>query len=489
MKRSRILVAAVTAVLALPGAAASSRSAVSAQTSDGAIVGVVPGWNLDSNDASLGPDIGTVGSCNPGGGVPPGYVKDMNDWQGKHSSVIEFYYGMDSPNYFGYSNPCNNSQYVPWIWDNYDAVPMQVTAMAPPESDTACADGTTNPYACFDDGNSTAVSDNRILQSFGQLLNRWLNGNDAFGNPPPPGGRRYYIRFNWESNGTWVPWGPAYLQLNGTTYTPVYADNCSDLFKDEMFNVAWWRHVRNTVESFIHPISGTVSDEVNWVYSQFAFSPLTLSNSLNQPYFPAAVQNCPPQANTVYSTSQPVYPSDLIEAMYPGDDATDWTGLDGYATCSPTNLSLPSPSTVFGSYASDLHSFTAKPVSIDEVGAAIRYQGALCSTTTAKDNWLGQYLSFVQSANVRMSLWFNDDENSADGGVDDDAVFCNAGTDSECVGTGSYTGSETGAPTVYLVYQQYQQGLQSPWFETPDPTQSTTGGGRVMDDASFEGTW
>jgi beta-mannanase len=487
---SRVLLAAVAAALAVPSAMASPGKVASAQTSDGAIIGVVAGWNLDANDASLGPDIGTVDSCTAGA-APPGYVKDMNDWQGKHNTVIEFYYGFDqSANYFAYSNPCNNSQYVPWIWNNYDAVPMQVAQLAPPESVTACADGTTNPYACFSDGNSTAVSDNAVLQTFGQTLNRWLNSADAYGNPPPPGGRRYYIRLNWESNGTWVPWGPAYATLSGDTYVPVYADNCADLFRQEMFNVAWWRYMRNTVDSYIHPISGTVSDEVNWVYSQFAYSPLTLTNPVTgQPYFPASVQNCPPQTNTVYSTTQPVYPSDLIEAMYPGDDTADWTGLDGYGTCGPTSLSLPSPSTVFSSYVSDLHSFTTKPVSIDEVGAAIRYDGAPCSTTTAKAAWVQQYLSLVQSANVRMSIWFNDDENSADGGVDDDAVFCNAGADAECLGNGIYTGSETGVPTPYIVYKEYQQGLQSTWFETPDASQSTSVNGRVMDDATFQGSW
>jgi hypothetical protein len=487
---SRVLVSVVMALVAIPIAVNSSGNVASAQTNDGAIIGVVPGWNLGANDASLGPDIGTIGSCNAGA-APPGYVKDMNDWQGKHSTVIEFYYGMDlSANYFAYGNPCNNSQYVPWIWNNYDAVPMQVTAMAPPENVTACADGTTNPYACFTDGNSTAVSDNGVLKTFGQALDHWLNGNDAYGNPPPPGGRRYYIRFNWESNGTWVPWGPAYATLSGTTYVPVYADNCADLFNSEMFNVAWWRYVRNTVESYIHPISGTVGDELNWVYSQFAYDPLTLTNPVTQqPYFSAGVQNCPPQSNTVYPTTQPVYPSDLIEAMYPGDDATDWTGLDGYSGCSPTDLSLASPSSVFDSYVKDLHSFTAKPVSIDEVGAAIRYDGVPCSTTTAKDTWLAQYLSLVQTDNVRMSIWFNDDENAADGGVNDDALFCNAGTDSECLGTSAYTGGETGAPAAYLAYQQYQKGLQSSWFETPDSMQSTTSGGRVMDDATFQGTW
>lgn len=485
---SRILVSAVTAALAVPAAAASSSTVATAQTTDGAIVGVMPGWNLGANDTSLGPDLGTIDSCTPHGAAPS-YVSDMNDWQGKHSTVVEFYYGMDSPNYFGYDNPCNNSQYAPWIWDSYDAVPMQVTAMAPPENVTACADGTTNPYACFNDGNSTAVSDNAVLQSFGQTLNRWLNGNDAFGNPPPPGGRRYYIRLNWESNGTWVPWGPAYLTLSGSTYTPVYGNSCAGLFNDEMFNVAWWRHVRNTVESYIHPASGTASSEVNWVYSQFAFNPLTLQDSLNRPYFPASVQNCPPQSNTVYSTSQPVYPSDLVEAMYPGDDVTDWTGLDGYAGCSPTALSLADPSTVFGPFVSDLHGFTTKPVSTDEVGAAIRDDGALCSTPAAKDAWTAQYLSFVQTGNVRMSIWFNDDENQAAQGVNDDAVFCNAGTDSECLGTSTYTGSDTGVPSAYAVYQQYRQGLQSSWFETPDTAQSTATSGRVMDDATFQGNW
>ena len=128
-------------------------------------------------------------------------------------------------------------------------------------------------------------------------------------------------------------------------------------------------------------------------------------------------------------------------------------------------------------------------VPIDEVGAAIRYDGVPCPTTTAKDGWLAQYLSLVQTEKVRMSMWFNDDEHQAAEGVDDDAVFCNAGTDSECIGTGAYTGSETGVPTRYLVYQQYQQGLQSPWLETPDLAQSTSSGGRVMDDATLQGTW
>jgi hypothetical protein len=498
---SRLLVAVVAALLVLPIVGISSARTASAQTTDGAIIGVSPGWNLDSNDATLGPDIGTFDSC--AGGATPGYVKDMNDWQGKHNTVINFYDGFDSTstgNIFGYSNPCNNSQFVPWIWNNYDAIPMQTGEMSPPEGESSCADGTPNPYACFDDSNSTAVTDNGYLKTFGQTLNRWLNGTDAFGQQAPPGGRRYYIRFNWESNGTWVPWGPAYLSYPATSGTqaplvqPVFADDCADLFNAEMFNVAWWRYVRDTVDSYITPPSGeTVSQEVNWNYSQYAYSPLTAANSLGQPYFSSSVQNCPAQTNTVYSTSQLVYPSDLVEAMYPGDDVTDWTGLDGYGTCSATNQTIPSPSTVFGSYVNDLHSFTTKPVSIDEVGVSIRNEGVLCSNPQTKTTWINDYMNFAQNNGIKMSVYFNDDENSADGGVDDDAVFCSLGTDSECTTDEStqntYIGSETGIPTVYGVYHAYQQGLQSSWWESPDPNQNTTTGGRVMDDATFQGTW
>lgn len=509
----RVLIATTGAALMLPVVATSSAKIAAASTTDAAIVGVTPGWNLDSNDATMGPDIGTFDSCS--GNATPGYVKDMNDWQGKHNSVIQFYDGWSTKNSSGQiipSNPefgyggggtCDNSDFVPVIWNVYDAVPMQTMEQQPPESEASCNEGTQNPYACFNDPNDpNSVTINNLITTYAQTLNDWLNGNDAYGLPQPTGGRRYYIRFGWESNGTWVPWGPAYVQTstNPPYEVPEYADNCTDLFNAEMFNVAWWRYVHNAVDSYITPPSGeSVNQEVDWVYSQYAYDPLTLKNDLGESYFPN-VQNCAAQSNTVYSTSQPVNPSDLIEALYPGDDVTDWTGLDGYGQCTTsTNPSIPSPSSVFDPYVGDLHTFTTKPVSIDEVGVAIQDGGVLCSNPQTKTAWISDFMSYVQNNNVRMSLWFNDDENSQAGGVNDDAVFCPLGQDSECTSdettNNTYTGSETGTSVTYGVYHAYQQGIQGTWWETPDPSLTTVvsgttnPNGRVMDDATFQGTW
>src|SRR5690242_18675051 len=122
---SRIAVVMLAAVVALPLAATSSMTVASATTTDGAIIGVTPGWNLDANDNTMGPDIGTFGACNTPPSAP-GYVHDMNDWQGKHSTVIQYYGGIDdttTTNNFGYSNICNNAQFAPWIWNHYDAIP------------------------------------------------------------------------------------------------------------------------------------------------------------------------------------------------------------------------------------------------------------------------------------------------------------------------------------------------------------------------------
>jgi hypothetical protein len=138
-------------------------------------------------------------------------------------------------------------------------------------------------------------------------------------------------------------------------------------------------------------------------------------------------------------------------------------------------------------------------VSIDEVGAAILSNHHVpCSTPAAKAAWITSYLQFAQSNNVRMSIWFNDDEN--DGGDQDEAVFCNAALDYECTTKDQeYVGSTSGVPTVYQAYGEYQAGLQSSWWEMPDPslnstttvngTTSTNPNGRVMDDATFQGNW
>jgi hypothetical protein len=101
-------------------------------------------------------------------------------------------------------------------------------------------------------------------------LTQWAQAAKAWGHP-------LFLRFDWEMNGSWFPWG---VGNRGTTPAQF---------------IAMWRHVHDI---FKH----VGADNVSWVW-------------------------CPNvNASTTYKP---------ISAMYPGDAYVDWTCLDGYNGSNP----------------------------------------------------------------------------------------------------------------------------------------------------------
>jgi Glycosyl hydrolase family 26 len=157
-------------------------------------------------------------------------------------------------------------------------------------------------------------------------------------------GHPFFLRFNWEMNGNWFPWSEG---VNG---------NQQGEF------VAAWRHVHDVFTS----VGAT---NANWVW-------------------------CP--------NIDPAGKLQNLDALYPGDEYVDWTGLDGY-NWGPSK----------GGWASFDHLYKAtydritaslapsKPLLIGEMGSS--EQGG------SKAAWISEALTAIPSEfpMVRGMLWFN----------------------------------------------------------------------------------
>ena len=133
-------------------------------------------------------------------------------------------------------------------------------------------------------------------------ITRWAQSAKAWGHP-------FFLRFAWEMNGSWFPWG---VGANGTTAADY---------------VAMWRRV--------HDIFRTVgATNVTWVW-------------------------CP--------NIDPGNRLTPLASLYPGDAYVDWTCLDGYNGNVPwtsfTNLFKPSYDLITGTIA------PTKPMIIGETGS------------------------------------------------------------------------------------------------------------------------
>jgi beta-mannanase len=132
-------------------------------------------------------------------------------------------------------------------------------------------------------------------------ITTWAQQAKAFGHP-------FFLRFDWEMNGGWFPWGTTSTNQN----TP--ADY-----------VAAWRHVHD-----IFAAQGATN--ATWVW-------------------------CP---NLEYNGSVP------YAQLYPGDAYVDWTCLDGYNE----NANSTSFSNLFSQSYSDLQKIApTKPIMIGEIGS------------------------------------------------------------------------------------------------------------------------
>jgi mannan endo-1,4-beta-mannosidase len=411
-------------------AAADAATPTAASSSTGnALIGVFPSHNWSTVDTTNGGLAGAFAPADlgaPGSGATS-YLNAMNAWQGKPNTLIDFYDGIDG-NMF--------KSWAPIIWDTYHAVPF--VSMDTDTTNAAVAGGA-------DDGS---------IDYFVSELKTWISGAaDVYGDSQSTH-RRIYIRLDWEANASWYTWGA----LNGATSSTT----CAQLQQAESDYVAMWRHVHDRVMA-----GGFTSNEVAWVFSV---------NQLDiTPAWPQ-LENCGAA-------------SDVTRSIYPGDAYVDWAGIDGYAFCTDdTPTPTMSPAQVFDPMVNEFKSFTTKPISIDEVGVstASTIQTSnyvtknLCSTAAVKGQWLADYLTYLQTAGIKMSLWFNSDiyENTE---PIDWAVFALAGPQ-DIVGNGDSTYPDSTPGLSYNTYSEYPAGLASSYFLTPDPHNN-----QVLTDSQFLG--
>jgi beta-mannanase len=132
-------------------------------------------------------------------------------------------------------------------------------------------------------------------------ITAWAQAAKAWGHP-------FFLRFAWEMNGSWFPWGVGY---NGTTTTDY---------------VNMWRHV--------HDIFTRVgATNVSWVW-------------------------CP--------NIDPYHQMASLSALYPGNSYVDWTCLDGYNGNAPWT----SFANLFGSsYDAIVGIAPTKPMLVGETGS------------------------------------------------------------------------------------------------------------------------
>jgi len=314
-------------VAALPMVIGTHISRVEASSSTGALVGLWPGNNLSTADSAAWAFVvpGQYGLPPNGAGT---YIPDMNRWQGKANTIVNFYDAID-PNAF--------KAWVPNIWDYDHAIPMM------------SMNSGNWTYAQVNSG-----TEDQTIYAFGQAVAAWINGPDVYGVPAPPGGRRLYIRLDWEANANWYNWSPA---LNST--------DCASLLTAEQQFAQMWQHIRAVTMS-----AGLTSNQVSWVFSTYAVD-----------YDPTL--GIGPGLTTTCSNGA----QNITKNMYPGDASVDWTGTDGYNSCGWTPQQTPSQ--VFGPMVSTLRSISTRPISIDEVGDNTRNnQNVACATPAAKGQWI-----------------------------------------------------------------------------------------------------
>jgi hypothetical protein len=167
-------------------------------------------------------------------------------------------------------------------------------------------------------------------------------------------GHPFFLRFNWEMNGSWFPWAEGVNGNAGGEY------------------VAAWRHVHD-----IFAAAG--ASNVSWVWCPFV----------------------DPAGNM----------TDLA-SLYPGDDYVDWTGLDGYNW--GTNPAAPRGWRSFDQLFRDTYDeivedvAPSKPMMLAEVGSS-EHGGS-------KAEWIRDALARVPTEyqQVRAFLWFDKYDDNMD---------------------------------------------------------------------------
>jgi beta-mannanase len=409
--RALLAVVAVTAGLIVPTGVGVAPAA--ATSTDGALIGVWPHQNISTLDTAT---AGGAAAFEPGQYLQPSelsYIPQMNGWQGKDSSIIQFYDAVDE-NAF--------SSWAPIIWDNYHAIPM----MSMNTGDTPLAD-------------IAAGSNDGQLHGYAVALKKWITETDVLGQPAPAGGRRFFIRLNWEANASWYSWSP----MNKAT-------DCESMLRLEQDYANAWRRVHDVV---MDPEVGLTSDQVSWIFSVNSADVVLPS-----------VEGCANGASAI------------TERIFPGDDYVDWVGIDAYSYCS-----VQTPAQIMDAMVTRLRSISDRPLSTNEVGTTTTQLIGSCATIDDKARWITSYLNYMQAQDMKMSVWFNTNS-YLNGNPQDWAVFSQQGPQ-DIAGRGdcTYTGS-TGI--VYDTYCEFADGLASPFFQGGEPDND-----RIVSDAEFAGTW
>lgn len=176
---------------------------------------------------------------------------------------------------------------------------------------------------------------------YDSYLITWAKAAKAWGHP-------FFLRFAWEMNGDWFPWGVGRTGVSTEGNTPATY-------------VAMWRHVYN----LFHQVG---ANNVTWVW-------------------------CPNvNADTTYEP---------LSSLYPGNAYVNWTGLDGYNRDNPWR-SFPA---IYAASYADVGSFApTKPMVIGEVAST--------EAGGSKANWIQNMFETLPSLFpiIRGLLWYQDDQ-------------------------------------------------------------------------------
>jgi hypothetical protein len=178
-----------------------------------------------------------------------------------------------------------------------------------------------------------------IAGTYDSYIRRWATEAKAWGHP-------FFLRFDWEMNGNWFPWGQG---VNG---------NLPGEY------VAAWRHV--------HEIFAEVgATNASWVWCPYV-----------DPNGGAALRSA---------------------SLYPGDEYVDWTGLDGYNKGTATGNPWRTFSYLFGPDYREITETLApsKPMLIAEVASS--------ESGGSKAAWIEEMFAQLPVAfpKVRGLMWFD----------------------------------------------------------------------------------
>ncbi len=236
------------------------------------------------------------------------------------------------------------------------------------------------------------------IDRWAERLREWLAGPD--GQSGTGDDRRAYIRLAHEMNSDWYPWSPTVGNSAPASYTDM------------------WRHVRGRFED-----SGIGKESLQWMWC-------------------------------VNATDVGSY---TAEELYPGDDAVDWLGIDGYQWGESRAWSdWRSPEAVFGGMLGRMRALADKPVCIAETASSSATYSS--HDPERKGEWIRDAFEYFGRENVEMWCWFNEDKET------DWAMF----------------GGERGTETVSIdgegvnAYAAYREAVGTHAASTNDPMTTAT---------------